>query len=322
MSGRADASRPGLSSPDKVLWPPTSGTSAVTKADLHDYYRAVADRLLPAIDDRPVTLRRYPDGIEREGFFQKDVPDHAPAEIGRYRQWSDTSEREVAYALLASKGGLAWCAQVAALELHAGLVRIDRPDRPDALTVDLDPGTIELPVARAAHWVRDELEGLGLTTRVKTSGKRGLHVQVPIERRYDSAYVRAVALALCRHCAARHPDELTVEMRKAHRGGRLLLDWSRNTAGQTVVAPWSPRAAPGAPVATPLRWEEVDEAFDPARFRIGTVESRADPWSEAPGRQRLEGAARALDRAGFPLVDVSPRGGRPTEERLRGTPSP
>lgn len=309
-SERTVSERPGLSSPDKRLWP------GFTKADLYDYYTEVADRLLSHLADRPVTFKRYPRGVGAEGFFQKDLPDSAPESIGRFRDWSDSAQRTVTYALLSSVDDLRWCAHMNVVELHVWLARVDAADRPDAVVFDLDPGAREVPVVEAAHWLRDVLDDLGLSSIVKTSGKKGLHLHVPIERRYGFSEVRGLGLAIARLCCARHPDELTVEMRKDHREGRLLIDWSRNARGQTTISAWSPRAVEAATVSTPLRWHEVTETLDPAALTLETVVERDDPWADPPRPQRLERTARALAELGYPPVDVSPRGKRPIETRL------
>jgi bifunctional non-homologous end joining protein LigD len=193
------------------------------------------------------------------------------------------------------------------VELHAWLTRIDRPDRPDTLLFDLDPGDDDQSVHRAAQWTREVLDELGLTSRVKTSGKRGLHVVVRIERRYGFSEVRALALALARCIADRHPDDLTVEMRKADRRGRLLLDWSRHGAAQHTVAAWSPRATPAATVSTPLTWDEVADGFDPTTVTIRTALDRPDPWDGPAEPHRLEGVREELERRGYEIVDHSPR---------------
>jgi bifunctional non-homologous end joining protein LigD len=298
-----------LSSPDKVLWPEVG----YTKRDLWDYYTAAADRILPQVADRPLTLKRYPDGLAGDQqFFQKDLPRHAPAELDRYCQWSDSSKREVCYLLARRAEDLRWCAQFSTIELHPWLARVDRPDRPDTWMLDLDPGEDSVHVATAARWVKEVLDALGLESMVKTSGKRGLHVLVPIERRYGTEELRAFSLGLARAVASRHPDQLTVEMRKEHRRGRLLLDWSRSGSSQTVVAAWSPRATPQATVALPLHWDEVDEDLDPTRFTIRTALEEEDRWAGGlPSPQRLEGARNALREAGFPPEDRSPRSSRP-----------
>lgn len=296
-----------LSSPGKLLWP----DAGVTKQDLWDYYTAAAPRLLPQVAGRPLTLKRFPDGIDGDqSFFQKDLPTHAPDALDRFCQWSDSSKREVCYLLARRVEDLQWSAQHAALELHPWLARVDRPDRPDVVMFDLDPGEASIPVTRAAHMVREVLEVLELASMVKTSGKRGLHILVPVERRYTNAELRGFGLAAARATASRHPDELTVEMRKARRGDRLLLDWSRNGASQTVVAAWSPRAHPAATVSMPLAWDEVEEDLDPTAFTIATALQRPDRWAEPVGPQRIERAREALDQQGFRSDDASPRSSR------------
>jgi bifunctional non-homologous end joining protein LigD len=297
-----------LSSPDKVLWPQTGAT----KQDLWDYYTAVADRLLPQVAGRPLTLKRFPDGLEGDqSFFQKDLPKWAPATLDRYCQWSESSKREVCYLVARDVAALQWTAQFAAIELHPWLATVDRPDRPDTLMFDLDPGEASIPVARAARLLKEVLDVLGLAAMVKTSGKRGLHVVVPIERRYTTEQARGFGLAVARATASRHPDLLTVEMRKARREGRLLLDWSRNGASQTVVAAWSPRAHPAATVSMPLAWDEVDDDLDPTTFTIRTALDRPDHWRQPLAPQRIERARAALSEQGFPSDDAHPRSSRP-----------
>ena len=286
-----------LSNPDKVLWP----QPGYTKADLWAYLERVADRLLAQVRGRPLTLKRFPDGLDGEGFFQKNLPDHAPDWIGRFRVWTPSSERHVSYALARTLEDLRWIGNQAALELHPWFTRVDRPERPDLLAFDLDPSDASQPVARAARQLKEVLDELGLAALVKTSGKRGLHVFVPVERRYDFAALRGFGLAVARRCADRHPDELTVEMRKGGREGRLLLDWSRNGPAQTLVAAWSPRAHPAATVSTPLCWEEVsDDDLDPTAFTLATAPDRPDHWADPPAPQRIERSRRALAQAGYP----------------------
>lgn len=298
---------PTLSSPGKLLWP----EAGVTKQGLWDYYGAVAPRLLPQVADRPLTLKRFPGGLGGEGFFQKNLPEGAPAELGRFRTRAESAGRDLTYAVAGSADDLRWCAQVAALELHPWFARTDRPDRPDVLAFDLDPEGDGVPVARAARWLRDVLDGLGLDSMVKTSGKRGLHLYVPIERRYSFEEVRGFGLAVARCCAAAHPGELTVEMRKARRDGRLLLDWSRNGPAQTLVAAWSPRAHPRATVSMPLDWDEVADGLDPTVFSVTTALERGDAWAHPPRPQRLERARAALEASGFDCADRNPRGTAP-----------
>ncbi len=293
-----------LTSPDKVLWPETGHT----KRDLRDHVVAMADRLLPHLVDRPLSVKRFPEGVDQKGFFQKNLQDHAPDSIERWRVFAESADREVAYALVDTADDLAWFAQQNTVEFHPSVMRIDQPDRVDHLVIDIDPGTRDLPPARVARWTREVLDDLGLAAVVNTSGGRGLHVRVPIERRYGPDVVRPITLAVARMAADRHPDDLTVEMRKDDRGDRTLLDWSRSTPGATLIAPWSPRAHPRATVATPLSWDEVSDDLDPTAFTLDTVADRDDPWVDGPGPQRLEHARDALVEAGWDLVDASPRG--------------
>jgi DNA ligase D len=304
-----------LSHPDKVLWP----ERGLTKADLAAYYETVADRLLAHLRDRPVTLKRFNDGVDGEGFFQKNIPASAPASVRRFEAWTETSRRTVAYALIDDAEGLRWCAQSNSLELHPWFSRADEPERPDTCAFDLDPATPAQDVHRAACDVRATLAELGLEALVKTSGKRGLHVYVPIERSYGIDELRAFTLAVARLVANRNPDAYTIEMRKADRGDRLLVDWSRAGGAQTLVAAWSPRATPGATVSTPLEWEEVEAGIDPATLELPAVAERDDPWLSRPvAPPRLEPATAALREAGVELEVVSPRA-RTSAPRTRRT---
>lgn len=298
----ADA-RPGLSSPDKLLWPQVG----VTKADLWDYYTAAADRLLAAVAARPLTLKRHPNGVERPGFFQKHLGRDAPEHVHRFTTWSESSERDVSYLIAEGLPELHWAAQMAVVELHAWLSTTDRPDRPDTLLFDLDPASDDQPVTTVALQLRELLHELGLPARVKSSGKRGLHVTVRVERRYDFTELRGFALAVGRCLADRHPDDLTIEMRKADRGGRLLIDWSRHGQGQHTVAAWSPRTTPTATVSAPLSWEEVGAGIDPSTITVRTALGRTDHWAEPAAAQRLEAARDRLEQWGYPSVDRSPR---------------
>lgn len=293
----------GLSHPHKVLWP----QPGFTKADLAAYYEGVAERLLPHVAGRPLTLLRANDGIDGQRFVQKNLPPHAPASLPRFQVWTETSERTVSYALARDVEDLRWFANQNAVELHAWFSRTDRPDRADVLAFDLDPSGPDPPVSLAARWLRETLEELGLVSVVKTSGKRGLHLYVPVQRRYDFSQLRGFGLAVARRCADRHPDELTVEMRKADRGGRLLLDWSRPGPAQTLAVPYSPRAHPAGTVSMPLAWDEVRDDLDPAAFTLATALQRPDHWARLPAPQRLERARDALTAAGYEPRDRSPR---------------
>jgi len=309
---------PQLSHPDKVLYP----EAGLTKADLRRYLERVADRMLPHVAGRPLTLVRYNRGVGGDGFVQKNLPSSAPAWLPRHVEWTPSSSRSVAYALAEKADDLRWMANQNALELHEMLVTADRDDRPDLLVFDLDPGEGPVTAPVAAHRLREVLDELGLVAAVKTSGKRGLHLVVPIERRYDFPTARGFGLGVARACADRHPGDLTVAMRKADRGDRLLLDWSRNGQAQTMVAPWSPRATPTATVSMPITWDEVGDDLDPAAFTLTTAPDRPDAWAALPAPQRLERAIAVLRRAGYDLADEHPRGGGPAGAGRRPRPTP
>jgi bifunctional non-homologous end joining protein LigD len=291
-----------LSNPDKLLWP----QAGITKADLWRYLELVADRMLPHLADRPLTLLRAPRGVGAKTFLQKNLSEGAPSWLPRHEEWTPSSDRTVAYAIARNLDHLLWLANQNTVEFHPMLVRADRDDRPDLLVFDLDPGAEGPSAPEAARGLRGVLDELGLDVAVKTSGKRGLHLVVPVVRRYDQATLRAFGLAAARAYAARDPDGLTVAMRKIDRGGRLLIDWSRNGQAQTMAAAWSPRATPTATVSVPLSWDEVTDDLDPSVFTIATAPARPDKW-DLPPSQRLEQASKTLVHAGFELADASPR---------------
>ncbi|MGI8575944.1 MAG: non-homologous end-joining DNA ligase [Egibacteraceae bacterium] len=293
---------PELTHPDKVLWP----VAGVTKADLAAYFDRVAERMLPHVRDRPLALKRHPRGVDQHGFFHKNLRG-APAWLPRHTVWTPSSDRTVTYPMVASRRDLAWLAQQNTVELHPLQVLAERDDRPDILAFDLDPSDASVSAATAGRWLRETLDELGLGALVKTSGKRGLHVFVRVERRWDHARLRGFGLAVARACADRRPEALTVAMRKEDRGDRLLLDWSRNGHAQHLVAVWSPRTTPTATVSVPLAWDEVTDDLDPEAFTIRTAPDRPDHWAELPRPQRLERAEAILERAGYELADASPR---------------
>lgn len=291
----------GPSKPDKELWP------GVTKRQLWDYLGAVGDRLLAHAAGRPLTLKRFPDGIDGTSFFSKDLPRWAPDDIERFEEFSESAGKTVSYAVARSVADLQWMGHIAALELHQGAARVDKPERPAYLVVDLDPGETETDAAWAALTLKQVLDAMELPSVVKTSGKRGLHVLVPVERRYSSSELRGLTLAIGKATTSLAPDRLTVQMRKAERKGRLLVDWSRNGSSQTIVCAWSPRATPEATVSMPVTWDEVAEGIDPAAFTVATAPDRDDAWAEWPSPVRLEQARDALAEQGYDAEDQSPR---------------
>lgn len=279
-----------ISNPGKVLLP----DDGITKADLADYYQRMADAMLPWLRDRPVAMVRYPDGLRGDSIMQKNVPRYFP-------DWIRTAEVPkqggmVRQVVCDRADTLVYLAGQACIEVHGFLSRVGRLQQPDQLIFDLDPpeGMPSSQVVTVATALRSLLEGeLGLTPFVKTTGGHGLHVHVPLSAADDFDATRGFALQVARTLAGRHPDLATTEQRRDSRGGRIYLDIMRNAYAQLAVAPYSVRARPGAPVATPLSWSELDDpGLRPRQFTIATVPGRGGhPW--APMRRRRFGLNRA-----------------------------
>jgi bifunctional non-homologous end joining protein LigD len=285
----------GVSNPGKVLYP----GDGITKGDLVEYYRQVAGRMLPHLRGRPVAMERYPDGIDGERIFQKDVPGHFPGWIDRAKVHKQGGTLQQVVCEQAAT--LVYLANQACVTPHVFLSRTDRLDHPDQLIFDLDPAGDDFGAARrAALALRSLLEELELPSFPKTTGGKGVHVTVPLDRRADFDTVRRFARDVAAVLAARHPDRLTTEQRKRDRKGRLYLDVMRNAYAQTAVPPYAVRARPGATVATPLDWSELEEpSLRPSAFTIGSVLPRfeeTDPWKDLRRRGRsLSRARRRLD---------------------------
>lgn len=253
--------------------------TGVTKRALADYLEAIADRMLPALRDRPLSVIRSTRG--QQPFMQKNLPDHAPAWIARAPLWAEASQRTVDYALCNDLRTLLWFANQRAVEYHVTLVRIDQLDAPTHLVIDLDPpeGAGFAAVAHAAHRVREVLDELGLAAAVKSSGAKGVHVVVPITGA-TSEDASCATRAIAARTELLDPGALTTAFLKDDRGGRVFLDATRGGLS-TVVSVYSPRLRPGAPVSFPLGWDDLD-GFDP---RSVTVENAVevlgdrDPWA-------------------------------------------
>jgi DNA ligase D len=259
-----------VSRPEKLLWP----EAGVTKAAYRIYLDAVADRMLPWLRDRPLSVIRAPDGVQAERYFQKATSPYAPPWIRRIEIPAPSAKRIVPYTVCNDVQTLEWLGNQAAVELHPAPVRRDQLSRPDWLVFDIDPPEGRFADAVAvARLVLEELGSLGLEAGVKTTGGKGLHVLVPIERRYGTQQIRDATAAITARVADREPDLVTHEFRKAKRGDRVMLDPSRNAPGATVVAPYSPRARAEATVSFPLVESELD-AIGPFDFTIATVPSR------------------------------------------------
>lgn len=281
-----------LSSPEKVLWP-AQGT---TKRELAEYYEAVEDWILPFLRDRPLTLLRCPSGRRKECFYQKHAADSIPDVVGRV----EISKGEKPYMYVESLESVLALVQLGTLELHVWNGRVDRLDRPDQLVFDLDPGAgagWEAVVA-AARSVRDVLEEVGLPCYVKTSGGKGVHVMVPLERRSSWDESKGFARSVAQRLTRREPERYVATMSKEKRRGKIFIDYLRNGAEATAVVAYSPRARSGAPVSVPIRWEELTAELDPGDFTVESVPrllaSRTDPWKDFySSRARLTKSMRS-----------------------------
>ena len=277
-----------LSRPDKLLWP----AEGVTKRRYLEYLETVSGEMLPWLRDRPLTLVRAPDGVGEHRYFQKDTPRYAPDWIRTVPIRAESAKRTVRYVLCNDRRTLAWLGNQAALEFHPSPVRVPRLDRPDLLIFDLDPPPGGYPpvveVATLLHELLDELE---LPSGVKTSGSKGLHVVVPLQRRFSAEQVRSAAERLAASVVERAPDLATTEFRIADRGGRVLVDIWRNAPSQTAVAPYSPRALPEATVSFPVTWTELAEARN-SDFRIHNVPGLLDLPGPDAWRRLLTERAR------------------------------
>ena len=289
-----------LSSGDRVLYP----EDGITKGDLFEYYRAVAPTLVPHLRDRPFTMKRYPHGITGEVFFQKQAPKHLPSWIRtrQFRTWRrEGGSRLVDFALVNSVEAVLFMVQNNCIDMNAWYSRVDKPHRPDFVLFDLDPphDGFELAI-QVAHLIRELLGEVGLPGYVKTSGADGIHVVAPITRRSTFEQTYHFAERASRLLEQRHPGKVTTEWLKKKRQG-VLVDHRQNGWGKTIASVYSVRPKPGAPVSTPLRWEELTSDVRPRDFTMAVALERVaehgdlfeavldEPTPLAP-------AAKALDR--------------------------
>lgn len=277
---------------DKVLFP----DAGITKGDLADYYAAIADTMLPHLEDRPVTMQRFPEGIGEEGFYQKKAPDHFPDWIRRVSIEVEQRDESQPQVVCDDAATLLYLVDQACITPHVWLSRADALRHPDRLIFDLDPPSDEFaPVRFAARQLRDVLKTVGLCPFVMTTGSQGAHVVVPLDGTAPFDTVRTFAKDLADVVAARHPDRLTTAVRKNKRQGRLFLDYLRNSYAQNSVAPYAVRPLPGAPVATPLDWDELGGDLHSQTYMLDNIRRRMgqkdDPWAD------IQDEACALDDA-------------------------
>jgi bifunctional non-homologous end joining protein LigD len=262
-----------------VLWP----ASGFTKAGVIDYYARVADAILPHLRDRPLTLKRYPDGVEAQSFFEKRCPSHRPDWVETAPVWSGRNEGDIDYCLCNERATLIWMAQLAALELHPSLSLADEIQRPTVLAFDLDPGDPAgiLECCRVGLRLREMFGELGLECFPKTSGSKGLQVYVPLNVGVTYERTKPFARAVAQTLEREQPKLVVSRMAKKLRQGKVFVDWSQNDQHKTTVAVYSLRARERPTVSTPLQWEEVERAAqredtDALRFEASDVLERVE----------------------------------------------
>ncbi|WP_051325535.1 non-homologous end-joining DNA ligase [Glycomyces tenuis] len=267
-----------------------------SKGDVIDHYRAVAEAMVPHLAGRPLTMRRYPDGIDADGFFQKDASDYFPDWL-RVVEVPQRGGGTVGHVVCDDAAALVYLANQATIEFHVGPATVDELERPDRLVIDIDPppGVPTAVLHEVARRVRDLYSEVGLVPFTQATGGRGYHVVAPLDRSADFEFVRELADGIADRLAARDPELLTTAQRKQRRGDRIFLDAGRNAYGQTFIAPYSLRARPGAAVATPLDWGELGRSA-PDRHTAATIRRRlarkADPWADIDEHAAAPAAAR------------------------------
>jgi bifunctional non-homologous end joining protein LigD len=280
--------------PAKVLFPGDGDVKEYTKGDLVDYYRSAARLMLPQLRGRPLMLERHPDGLDGPRFMQKNTPENYPEWITRVEVPKEGGT--VCHTVCDDPATLVYLADQAAVTLHRWLSRTDAVERPDRLVFDLDPAGDDFEAVReAARLLGGLLDELRLPSGLMTTGSRGLHLVVPLDGRHDFDEVRAFAHDVADTLAEAHPDRLTTAARKKDRGDRLYLDIGRNAYAQTAVAPLTVRALPGAPVATPIAWSQLDDPdLHARRWTIADAVEQAGsgPWDGVMRRGRALGPAR------------------------------
>ncbi|GAA2987432.1 DNA ligase D [Microbacterium terrae] len=291
----------GLSSPNRVLWPELG----ITKRELAEYLIAVSGPFLAANGDRPVSLERFPEGIDGERFYSKNPPKGAPGFVETVTVRYNSGRRHPQLVITEAAAAV-WAAQMNTVVFHPWAALTANTDNPVELRIDLDPqpGTGFADAAAVAPAMRDVLAEAGLTTFVKTSGNRGIHLFCPIEPEWEFLDVRHAVIAAGRELERRMPDRVTMNWWKEERGERIFIDFNQANRDRTMAGAYSPRALAGATVSTPVTWDELEGGVDPGAFTVRTVPDRlaavGDPWADLlakPGRidTLLEWWQRDLD---------------------------
>ncbi|MGH8871080.1 MAG: non-homologous end-joining DNA ligase [Acidimicrobiia bacterium] len=291
-----------VSNADRVVFP----DDGITKGDVFDYYARVAHRMLPFIEGRALSVERFPRGIEGQGFMQKNVPDHAPEDlIGRYEVPKEDGGTTM-YPVVDSAEGVAFFANLGVITFHVPPITVEDEEHPDWAIWDLDPPPDRVDLVRAAaNTMRSVLDEHGIPTLLMTSGSKGYHLRTRLKPTLDTESVALIARGTAALAAESHDDLMTVAFRKADRGERVFIDWMRNRPLSTSVVPFSLRPKPGAPVASPLAWDELDHVA-PDQIQLSSIEERLgnDPWAKAKPTDltpALERVQQALSDGGIEL---------------------
>jgi bifunctional non-homologous end joining protein LigD len=245
-----------VSNLDKVLYPAVG----FTKGQVIDYYVHIAPVLLPHLKDRPLTMKRYPNGVHREFFYEKRCPSHRPSWVRTAPIWSEGNDDYVNYCLMNDLHSLVWAANLADIELHTSLAKAKNSLRPTMLVFDLDPGPPATIVecARVAFWLKEVLDAFELQVFAKTSGSKGLQLYIPLNTPVTYDQTKPFALALAQRMEREHPRDVVSKMQKNLRTGKVFIDWSQNDDHKTTICVYSLRAKDRPTVSTPITWEEVD----------------------------------------------------------------
>ena len=263
---------------DKILYPELK----LKKSQIIEYYIKVAPQMLKFLEDRPLVTTRYPDGVDQEGFYEKNAPNGTPSWVKTFRRYSETPKRNLDYIVCNNLDTLLWLANLAALEIHIPLSRTDSYENPDIILFDIDPeppATIDNAI-EVAHQLKETLDSMSLVSFVKTSGKKGLHVAVPIAPEHTYKQTREFVHEIGKQL--KNQNKLVVsEFTRSQEPGTVYIDYGQNSAGKTMTCPYSLRATKHASVSTPLSWKELQKGLKPQEFNILSVPKRkGTPWKD------------------------------------------
>jgi len=272
---------------DKILYPELK----VTKSQVIEYYIRIAPRMLRLLANRPLSLTRFPDGVDKEGFYEKDIPMGTPSWVKTFKRYSESAQRDIHYIVCNDLDTLIWLANLAALEIHMTLSRRDSFESPDLALIDVDP---EPPagydkVVEVALLLNEKLDSLGLRSYVKTSGKKGLHVLIPVVQGYTFRQTREFVHRIGKELA-KESDLIVAEFSRSREPGKVFIDYLQNSHARTMVCPYSLRATPKATVSMPLEWAQIRRELNPEELNIMTARDiQSEPWKNLlEDRQRLE----------------------------------